>query len=587
MTPYDLSYIEPHLKNINSVLGTTRFICNQIELELSNNSNSLECHNILEPLSVRYKDIVSGYSAISHLVDKRFKRAWIGGIGSLSKIVFGTLDENDAIRYDNAIKDFQNNEKRLGSLIKENILMTSNIFSKFNETLHSIKINEASLNIAIDNLTSKQKLLQTTFDRLSINFNINSILNSLEASILTLSFQLDDISNAIMLCNQNILHPAVLTPEQLYKEIVDNYRYLPIDLKLPINLALSNIHSLINISNIACYSSGNKIVFILKIPLVTPKDYNVYHAIALPTPHNVIKPNTFSYIIPSHRYVAMTKDKSEYCNIDSLRECTTINKREYICDIMTVFPTSGNPSCESELLSNVISVLPVQCHTDFLHGYIDLWKPLQNNAWIYVQSHNSKLYIECLNQKISELNIIGTGILALPNNCIAHCKNTKLITKYNALKINITVSHSDFNIINDSCCKLDKFKYSMSNEPPLKLQNLDLDIFTSETKSKLKSISDETDKILNEHHIIKYETHYSVLIIMILCVISIFCILKCFLCIKSHNRLTFQLPTFSRPNPENSLPDQVPEPVQALPLKTRKCRSEPRDIPSPSIRMNV
>lgn len=585
--PYDMSYMEPHLKNINSILGTTRFICTQIELELLNNSNSLECHNMLEPLSVRYQDIVSGYSAISHLIDKRFKRAWIGGIGTLSKIVFGTLDENDAIRYDNAIKDLQNNDKRLGSLLKENILITSNILSKFNETVYKIQINEASLNLAIDNLTFKQKLLQTDFDKLTITSHINSILNSLEASILTLSFQLEDITNAIMLCSQNILHPAVLAPEQLYNEIVDNYRYLPIDLKLPINLALSNIHSLMNISRIACYSSDNKIVFILRIPLVTPKEYNVYHTIALPTPHNNVKPSSFSYVIPSHRYIAMTKDNSEYCNMDSLQECTIVNKREYICDVMTVFPTGANPSCESELLSKVISELPVQCHTDFLHGHIDLWKPLHNNAWIYVQSESNKLYVECPNHKISETSIIGTGILTLPNNCIAYCKSTKLITKSDNLNINVTVSHSDFNIINDSCCNLDKFKFTMSNEPSLTLQNIDLDTFTSETKSKLKAVSDETDKILNEHHIVKYETHYSILIMLIFCIILIFFIVKCFLYIKSHNRLTFQLPTFSQSNPGHSLPNQPPEPVPALPLKVMKRESEPRDVPSPSIRINV
>lgn len=536
---------------------------------------------------MRYQDIVSGYSAISHLVEKRFKRAWIGGIGSLSKIAFGTLDENDAIRYDNAIKDFQDSEKRLSSLLKENILITSNILSKFNETLHNIQINEASLNQAIDNLTSKQKLLQATSDRLTITANINSILNSLEASILTLSFQLEDITNAIMLCNQNILHPAVLAPEQLYKEIVDNYRYLPVDLKLPISLALSNVHSLMNVSRVACYSVDNKIIFVLRIPLVTPKEYYVYHTIALPTPHNNVKPNSFSYIKPSHRYIAMTKDKSEYCNMDSLQECTIISKREYICDVMTVFPTSANPNCESELLSNVINELPVQCHTEFLHGHIDLWKPIQNNAWIYVQSQSNKLYVECPNQKICETSIIGTGILTLPNNCIAYCKSTKLITRSNTLNINVTVFHSDFNIINDSCCNLDKFKYIMSNEPPLTLRNIDLDIFTTETKSKLKSISDETDKILNEHHIIKYETHYSILMLMIFCSILVFCIVKCLLCIKSLNRFTFKLPPFSRPDPGTSLPDQPSEPLPALPLTSMKRQSKPIDIPSPSIRTNV
>ncbi|XP_028170965.1 uncharacterized protein LOC114360451 [Ostrinia furnacalis] len=394
-----------------------------------------------------------------------------------------------------------------------------------------------------------------------------------------------------MISNQNILHPAILPPAQLYDEIVSNYRYLPVDYKLPVDLALNNIHLLLNVSSIVCYSLSNKIVFVLRIPLVSPREFNLYHSIALPTPHDKLKHNSFTYIIPSNRYIAMTKDRSEYCNLDSLKECIAISPSDYICDVMTVFPVSANPSCESELMISVIKTIPVQCQTDFVHGNIDLWTPLYNNNWIYVQSQITKLYIECPNQKILEISIIGTGILTIPNNCIAYCKSTKLIPKFNNVKINTTVIQPDFNIINQSCCTLDKFINVISNdEVPLKLQNIDLDVFTLETKSKLRSISDQTDKILNQHPLIKYETHYSITLIIVICIILIFCILKMFLCIKSRSRLTYLFPRSSRANPEN-LPVEPapapPTPEPAIPLKIIKRHPDAEEIPSPSIRRNV
>ncbi|KAL0818789.1 hypothetical protein ABMA28_008116 [Loxostege sticticalis] len=390
-----------------------------------------------------------------------------------------------------------------------------------------------------------------------------------------------------MISNQNILHPAVLPPTQLYNEIVDNYRYLPVDFKLPVDLALSNIHVLLNVSSIVCYSLSNKIVFVLRIPLVSPREFYLYHSIALPTPHNKLKPISFTYIIPSNRYIAMTKDRSEYCNLDSLKECIAISPREYICDVMTVFPVSANPSCESELMTNVIKAMPVQCQTDFVHGNIDLWTPLHDNNWIYVQSQNNKLYVECPNQKILEISIIGTGILTVPNNCIAYCKSTKLIPKFNNVRINATVIHPDFNIINQSCCTLDKFSKVISNESPMKLQNIDLDVFTLETKSKLRSISDQTDKILNQHPIIKYETHYSVIFIIFICSVLIYCIFKMFLYIKSRSRLTYLFPRSSRADPVDLPVEQTPVPEPAIPLKIIKRPAHAEDIPSPSIRRNV
>ncbi|KAL0869369.1 hypothetical protein ABMA27_007615 [Loxostege sticticalis] len=370
-----------------------------------------------------------------------------------------------------------------------------------------------------------------------------------------------------MISNQNILHPAVLPPTQLYNEIVDNYRYLPVDFKLPVDLALSNIHVLLNVSSIVCYILSNKIVFVLRIPL--------------------LKPISFTYIIPSNRYIAMTKDRSEYCNLDSLKECIAISPREYICDVMTVFPVSANPSCESELMTNVIKAMPVQCQTDFVHGNIDLWTPLHDNNWIYVQSQNNKLYVECPNQKILEISIISTGILTVPNNCIAYCKSTKLIPKFNNVRINATVIHPDFNIINQSCCTLDKFSKVISNESPMKLQNIDLDVFTLETKSKLRSISDQTDKILNQHPIIKYETHYSVIFIIFICSVLIYCTFKMFLYIKSRSRLTYLFPRSSRADPVDLPVEQTPAPEPAIPLKIIKRPAHAEDIPSPSIRRNV
>lgn len=67
---------------------------------------------------------------------------WLGGISILSKIIFEIRNEDDAVKYDNAIRSTQNNEKRLGSLNKENILVTISTLFKTNETLHKIRMNE-------------------------------------------------------------------------------------------------------------------------------------------------------------------------------------------------------------------------------------------------------------------------------------------------------------------------------------------------------------------------------------------------------------------------------------------------------------
>ena len=64
----NIANIRLHIDNINSVLGTVRYLCKSSEII------NTECHNMLEPLTTRYREISQQYSSISHLLETRTKR---------------------------------------------------------------------------------------------------------------------------------------------------------------------------------------------------------------------------------------------------------------------------------------------------------------------------------------------------------------------------------------------------------------------------------------------------------------------------------------------------------------------------------
>ncbi|KAH9631122.1 hypothetical protein HF086_008624 [Spodoptera exigua] len=80
------------------------------------------------------------------------RSALLSVIGTLSKKLFGTMDEEDAIRYDNAIHEIQTDTSKIASTLKENILVTTSTLKSYNNTLETIKTNEHELNVAIDAL---------------------------------------------------------------------------------------------------------------------------------------------------------------------------------------------------------------------------------------------------------------------------------------------------------------------------------------------------------------------------------------------------------------------------------------------------
>ena len=479
----------------------------------------------------------------------------------------------------------QNNNKELASLIKQNILVTSSVISSYNHSLHKLKINEDSLNEAVDKLSVSMKNVTVISNKLIQISEINSILNNLESSILALSFQLEDLINACLFCSMNVLHPSIITPSQLFQELADNHRYLPNGLELGVSLDLSSMHSIMNISKLICYYLNYKVVFVLQIPLVTSQEFYLYHNIPLPVPHNVSKPDSFTLVIPGSKYTAITKDKIQYTNVDSLEVCKSVNSQNYICYVMNVLSVNANPSCESELLSKVIKNLPVQCKTEFLKGDLDIWKKLMNNKWIFVQSHSVKLSIDCINSELVEENIHGIGVLTLPKYCVAYCKNTKLYANNNFVNITAPLSSfSNFNLINDPCCNVNTFKESISNVPHITLQDLDTKNIDVNYNEIIKSFEKNLDKIINEPHIIKYGAHYSVLTILIIITIICYIIFRLYSKLYKSNSSLSHSNSFKSPESTSSKSPTVLLEVNEAERQTDKTS----EIVSPAkLRINV
>lgn len=546
-------------------MGTARFLCKQ-----TGESENIKCHNMLEPLSVRYRDIVAQFGSISHLLDNRSKRAWIGGIGTILKTVFGTLDENDALKYNDAIESMRNNQNKMAALVKKNILITESVISSYNDTVWKIQHNEATLNQAIDELSQNIRNLSVISNRLEHEANINFILNSIETSVLALSFQLEDIVSAIIISSQNMLHPGVITPLQLYRELADNYRHLPGHLELPIELDLSSVHAILSISNVICYYVNNKIVFVLQIPLVQTKEYLLFHSIALPMPHNTNNLDSFSLIVPGTSHIAMTKDKTSYCNVKDFEKCVNLNSETYMCDVSEVFTTDSKPSCESELISKVITKVPTQCETRFIFGKLDIWKPLTNNRWIFILSERSKISLECVNSKLYEANILGVGIITLPSDCTAYCRSTVLIPQtYNLYNITCPIAIPDFNLINDTCCNSDKLSNVKSSVFPIQLEHLNLDSLNLDNNI-LHNLYKDIDETTDSPHMVRYGTHYSVLIYLIIFVIILY--------------LCFKLYCMYRPG--RNLDNKIPrlQNIEIVNINSDPDSGDTESIPPPTIR---
>ncbi|CAK1596607.1 unnamed protein product [Parnassius mnemosyne] len=135
-----------------------------------------------------------------------------------------------------------------------------------------------------------------------------------------------------MFSKSNILYPTILTPKELYLELVENYRFLPESKQLPVPLILDNMHTILNISEISSYFNKEKVVFAVKIPIINPIHLNIYHNLPSLVAHDKNNPESYSTIIPSSKDIGISKDRSMYSFNNIVSKLPVVNLKNVNLD---------------------------------------------------------------------------------------------------------------------------------------------------------------------------------------------------------------------------------------------------------------
>lgn len=529
ITHIDLISLEPYLDNVEILLHRTQNLCDKIQSQ-----DLIQCKDVSSPIEVLIQSNLIKLQSLSHIITNNIqttktKRSLEFG-GEILKFFFGTLDADDARNYDAAIESCRKSETELFHLMKDNIHIVKSTINNFNSTIYRLNQNEINLNKQIN--TMNEILSQTTKINNILYYvsRINSLLNIIESSLLSISNLLDTTLNAILFSKVNILHPSVISPINLYNELSKHSNQINKRLDFPVQLNVNNIHSLIDISQLSSYYYNKKIVFILQVPLVTVDNFIIYKNIPLPTPHDESSTKTFVLIQPSNKYIALSDDRMHYAMLDKLDYCKKINNNYSICELTSIFSSLGNPNCESKLLTEVNLSLPPHCNSRIMYGQIDIWQKLNNNKWIYVQSESTKLTIKC-DEDLIDYSVVGTGIVKLTENCVGYSKTIQLLpTSSHSFFVKSPLDIS-FDITTDDCCNKDIFNKTLPHLSPINLSKINLDSLKYATH-QMDDLENKLNNFQRESHFIKYGTYYSTFTYILIVCLFLYIIYKLYKCFR-------------------------------------------------------
>lgn len=304
---------------------------------------------------------------------------------------------------------------------------------------------------------------------------------------------LDLLMNSIILAKHNILHPHVITPLDLLKEL--RHIRLSEGRQVPIPLSFSNIYKYFQICQLNVIYINKIVVFAIKIPIIEELRYNLYKLLSLPMSHT--SSHYHSFIEPNSPYLLLSSTATQYIQLQQLNKCTSVWTTEYICYHLPIKRTLDQPSCETLLLRSP-SRIPKLCKTRTVQAEMEIWHPLQNNRWIFITTEPIRLTTSCPNSTIEDIIIDNVGILTLRNGCKSYTPSTILeATQSNSLTY--ISPFPDLNIVEDDCCIIKSKNTSIEaiQLSPIKITNIKLDDLKW-TNHKLHELDQILDKQLKQ-----------------------------------------------------------------------------------------
>ncbi|XP_045502923.1 uncharacterized protein LOC123699919 [Colias croceus] len=347
-------------------------------------------------------------SLLEALKPGRVKRGLINGLGSIIKSITGNLDYNDAITYDNAIKVLQNNQDKFNSDSNRYISLSKAWMSEHTKLISKLVENQMKINRTMQFIISR-------FDE-SDSFKyaeLAQLLDSLDDNINDLLLVIRNIEDSLAFTRTSRAHHVMLGIDILRSMLVTLRSFY--DSEQIINVDLREYYGIIRTGS---YFSKNRIVIILRFPIITPHTYNLYKLSVLPNRTNHI-------IIPPYPYIATNKDMYVYIEA----ECPKLSNR-FLCEETLNHHTRSSPDCIANLITT--QEISSDCESTCLTLTKPAMEKLDDSHYTIIFPHLTKVELSCNHKEY--LHLQGSFIATLPTNCSLRTDDLTIVNINNEIK---------------------------------------------------------------------------------------------------------------------------------------------------------
>jgi ribosomal protein L10 len=541
LTYIDLREADQNLESVKKYAQLSMEFCKQHEHTYW--INITDCMKITHYMDRHIKEVEDLKSLVRQLTrieedeQMRFKRGIFNFIGGISKILFGTMDSEDASYYAEKISSLEKEQIDFLKLSKEQITVVKSTLRSLNSTLLAVSENERILSKGLDEMAKhvneRDGEIKEMFTGTSMLLTINEHSMQLERALDECRREYNILIDAVTNAQKGILQPHIVTPAQIMKQMKASQSDIPSELSLPIPMSATYQSLLVNIIDLDVFIKGNLLVYVIRLPLTNHINYNLYHV--LPLPIKIKGSDTkFTFIIPEREYLLMDVAKRYYARlkVNEIKECKLINAYHRVCKQNNpVHISQLHEECEVEMLQSVRTI-PSSCSQRIAEINQTIWTQLDNNEWLYVAPRPDVLTVLCLKQDPSDIEIVGTGKLILHRACKAY--GARVLIQAQTI---MTFNNTEKDVIPPLSLEYD---CCISEGTPAKLRDFHLELPLKNIVNRLEDLRlashkvEEVDRLIAEQEWkikqSKFDFHLSFLSYAGMVTTSLVMILFCYCC---------------------------------------------------------
>lgn len=411
----DTSNIDSRFQQIQKVYQEASKLCVECNEEFEHNAFNNRINRLTELKDTLHQ--ILGFS--------RTKRGILNNIGSISKTLFGTLDEEDMETINLEFDKIYGDQKIITNTIGN---QTRIIKTLLNSASHDLQL-----------LNEKSGRLTHQLNQI-INVSNSNARNLLTANIITLctiaigefSKGINLIINAINDGKHGIVYPQILKPTILIQEL--QLIEEETNTKYPIKLIPQNYQRIVDISEITISIINKKLVYILQIPELELQNLLTLHFIPIPIRHG----NSFIAPNPSHEIILLNAEKSFYIpsDLNTLQNCKKL-ENQFICKrSQPTFLMSKIHNCEINIIRNYNKIISNKIWEFSVFKISEIvFIPLHDrNQYIVIPENEVKLTTSC-NSQTHIVMINEPSLIYSDSDCT-------LQTSKSMLKLHTSIEHN-------------------------------------------------------------------------------------------------------------------------------------------------